>query len=482
MLVAFSDLHLSDEKTAVNVHPSAFTRTMKKLIMVNRDKDRDNSNTQIKEIIIVLLGDIFDFVRTDYWLDEDKINVSERPWNGTIDKESGMNSGSKNLEKHFTNVLEDIFNTGSSKAFFDTLNFIKTDSNIPVKIVYVIGNHDRILNNYISLQNKIAAKFGDYAYKTAGKKDEIVFVNEYMNKDYAVFCRHGHEWDEDNYGFELHNLLNLKNKQKDSKFDNSNNSYISVNKIQSIGEMITSELMSGIIYRLKGKVKKNFLDTLKNLNNVRPMTDAFNWLFWYGSSMKSNQSGDRNLLFKEFKNSLVSVLNSGLSERWSKTEVFDITAYLNGLLLFIKNLDFNNASDFVNATNSIKKIKNKFKNPKDSLLNGAKDDFSKINSSNNDNKKIKPDNRIQYILYGHTHEARNDYFDGFIDGSVEMYINTGTFLPYIQMTKNDTFASAHQMTMVFIYMRDEDTEDNIVNKNPTLDLWNGIKRKEYIVK
>ena len=55
---------------------------------------------------------------------------------------------------------------------------------------------------------------------------------------------------------------------------------------------------------------------------------------------------------------------------------------------------------------------------------------------------------IQYILYGHTHEARHDYFFGDKNGKVKMYINTGTFLPYIQKTKDKkSFASAYQMTI-----------------------------------
>lgn len=35
------------------------------------------------------------------------------------------------------------------------------------------------------------------------------------------------------------------------------------------------------------------------------------------------------------------------------------------------------------------------------------------------------------------------------------------------------------MTMVFIYRKDEDTEDGEPNKYPTMELWNGIKRKVY---
>ena len=86
---------------------------------------------------------------------------------------------------------------------------------------------------------------------------------------------------------------------------------------------------------------------------------------------------------------------------------------------------------------------------------------------------------IEYVVYGHTHEAENVYFRGEIDGRVRMYVNTGTYLPLIQRAKNGGFVTAHQMTMAFFYGKDEDQED----KKPdtvTMDVWNGIKRKVYV--
>lgn len=472
MLVAFSDLHLSDETTSVNVHQDAFKRILKNLIVVNRDKERDRSTTRIKEIIIVLLGDIFDFVRTDYWLDENNLKPEERPWNGSLNKSTGMNED-KNLEKHYSKVLDGIFNTESSIGFFETLNTIKESSSIPVNIVYVVGNHDRVLNNFPSLKDRIAEKLDRYSYKLKGKEDEIKFVNEYRNDDYALFCRHGHEWDKDNYGYEFYKLLNNKNKHQTDMFDKC------ISKVQSVGEVITCELMSGIIYRLKSVVQEDFLNTIKNLNNVRPMADSFSWLYWFGSGVKSGQSKDRDTLFEVFKESLRFVLISDLAKKWDETKFIDITEGFKTLLFLINDLDFKKASGRVKFLNSVNKAISKFRVPKDMLLDGAAEDFAKINPQLDTNSKTL---KTQYILYGHTHEARNDYINGYVNGSVEMYINTGTFLPYIQRTSNDSFASAHQMTIVFIYRRDEDTEGNTDNANPTLELWNGIKRKEYKVR
>lgn len=453
MLVVFSDLHISDETTSFNVKPEAFTKILQKEIELCSQRN------EAKEIRIILNGDIFDFVRTDYWL---KLDVKERPWNGSLDRNTAMNSDSALMDKHYGNILDGISKTKSCIGFFKMLNVIsqKFSGNKDVKISYVIGNHDRILNTSAYLRNKIKE------YLHAYKPSSVEFVNEYLNgEQYSVLCRHGHEWDEVNYGIELYKFLNNKNDfvprfQRD------------IYQLQTIGEVITAELMSGIIYRTGLQTKDSkFIDSLKDLNNVRPLTDAFVWLYWYGVTIKAN---NKNILLDAFKDSLRSLLSSELSKLWDKTksEIWlfsgDITDRFEQMLDLIEDLDF----DAINKYVEIYKIfDNIFGSSKDDYVEGAKKEFQ---------NKYYIDKGIQYIMYGHTHEERHDYFAGDREGRVKMYINTGTFLPYIQKTlDNKSFASAFQMSMVFIYRKDEDTIDGKSNDFPTLELWNGIKRKKY---
>jgi hypothetical protein len=85
----------------------------------------------------------------------------------------------------------------------------------------------------------------------------------------------------------------------------------------------------------------------------------------------------------------------------------------------------------------------------------------------------------QYVLYGHTHKAKNVAISAAPDGRVRMYINTGTLLPLIQRTSSrDGFSTAAQMTVAFFYRTDEDKTGR-ADLGPTLDLWNGIRRKNY---
>jgi hypothetical protein len=82
-------------------------------------------------------------------------------------------------------------------------------------------------------------------------------------------------------------------------------------------------------------------------------------------------------------------------------------------------------------------------------------------------------------VYGHTHRARHDYFHGNQDGTVQMYVNAGTYLPLITETEDgQSFASSIQMAYVYIYRVDEDLD----TKEPgttSMDVWTGIRRKVY---
>ena len=61
MLVLVSDLHLTDERTARNVNPEVFK-------LFGAEVAATAKKRGARETVLVLLGDIIDLVRTDYWL------------------------------------------------------------------------------------------------------------------------------------------------------------------------------------------------------------------------------------------------------------------------------------------------------------------------------------------------------------------------------------------------------------------------------
>jgi UDP-2,3-diacylglucosamine pyrophosphatase LpxH len=480
VLSVISDIHLSDGSTSFNVNGDAFKNIFKNNVLDSVAPDRLNVTRKkpgkAKEVKIILLGDILDFVRTDYWLS--KVKPEHRPWNGEIDAITGMNIDSE-LKKHYENVLDLIINAEDKSAadFFDTLKELKEEikikRNIPFTVYYVVGNHDRILNNFSELKDKIRNRleFDD---------KDIIFTNSFKDvEDYTTVCLHGHEFDEHNYGDKLYCALNKE------KFDESNKFAEKYYKVQSIGEAVTCELMSGLIYRLKSKVPNQFLTAVKDVNNVRPMLNVFSWISWFGKQGIGTEQEHSELL-KAFRDSLKDLVETSLAKEWDKVKYDfllhgDLIYFLKWGLSAIDGIDFEEASNLVKVYRIFYEIKSRFKN----LFNPIDEDEYQKAALNLFKKPEYKD--AQFALMGHTHEALHVYFKGEIDDKVNMYVNTGTYLPFISgwgSAAEPFFVNANQMTLINIYRRDEDLiiDESGIKKNnlyPTLVLWDGIKRKKY---
>ncbi|MDO8785917.1 MAG: hypothetical protein Q7J12_06830 [Syntrophales bacterium] len=64
MLVFLSDIHLTDGSSGTTIEPRAFH----KFCRILQDVVGNPQETKIEEIEIVLLGDIFDVIRSNIWL------------------------------------------------------------------------------------------------------------------------------------------------------------------------------------------------------------------------------------------------------------------------------------------------------------------------------------------------------------------------------------------------------------------------------
>jgi hypothetical protein len=140
MLVLVSDLHLTDERTARNVNPEAFKLFGAEVAATARKRGA-------RETILVLLGDIIDLVRTDYWLRQ-RLAPDERPWGGKLDPKTGMNSDSKAIERQFLTILQDILGSPTAQQFIITLT--ELERTCPAFSVRYVGNQDGTVKMYIN--------------------------------------------------------------------------------------------------------------------------------------------------------------------------------------------------------------------------------------------------------------------------------------------------------------------------------------------
>ncbi len=445
MLAIISDLHFSDGSTSTNVPETAFIEILFDEIMDSAiDKDA-------KEVKIILLGDIFDLGRTDYWM---TIPKEERPWNGELSEKTAMNVDPR-VEIHNLNVLKLIMKDRSSKAFIAGIKDLYHTIGVPFEVVFVIGNHDRTFHNFQSMKDHLTKVMNPVP---------ITFVPWWQDDTYRILCRHGHEWSDECYGYELCRDV-LKGKPG-GRFDPK------CYQVQTIGEVVTAEIMSGLIWRLKSMLGVSdpvLFESLKDANNVRPEITVLDWLTWIGRK----RFGDRQkeLVYEALINSLDGFLGTELADMWDelKRDILirgDLVDRIQLLRKIIAKSSFDELRkdmDFINWSKHL----NPF-GKKDAYVEGAKMDFDQFPN-------------VDTVVYGHTHEAKQVVLRGSIDGAAQRYLNTGTYLPLIDKATEAGFARSLRLSLTFIYGPNEDSHaDNPkVKDTVSLEFWMGMKQKQY---
>lgn len=478
MLAIFSDVHLTDETTARNVEVGAIHYLQDAIVAAAR--------REIDEVRIVMLGDIVDFVRTDYW-HRNGIPVDSRPWGGLLDPATGMNSNTGAIEHQFAEILAAIMAAPATRALLDMLNGLPEALGRPVNVTYVVGNHDRVFSNFPALR----AMFAE-----ALPRVTLEFTHALVAPTYGVLARHGHEWDDVCHGWTFARRV-LRRSGRMRRFDEE------AYRVMAIGEPITAELMSGLIHNVREQlaprldagdaVARAFFDSLFELNNLRPIVHLFHWLAWMASAGIPGPLARRRrrgrpaaeglleqfgpVLITAVRDALDTLLRSSLVRRWERIRPNrlwwgDTTYHLRLLRALLRTgISAESLAWLVSTGVTLKSAWQKvFPPPPDDLVRGARSEFQADGI----------DPRIQYVVYGHTHEARHDCFSA--PGPhepVQMYINTGTYLPLIERSEDGQgYLTTSQMTMVFFYSETEDTR-NRAGDGPTLAIWNGVRRKRH---
>jgi len=456
MLALVSDLHFSDGSTAHNVDPGAFD-------LLGADIEGALKHKKPNDVQIVLLGDIIDLVRTDYW-ERNEIAPGERPWGGGLDPGTAININAAAVEKQFGDILNAILAGASFQGLATMLKGLGEKVGKPVRVTYVIGNHDRMLHNFPVLKNKIATALNPVSV-TFETRLPSTSVTDWP---YGVLARHGHEFDEACHGWEFYRRV-LNPGSPVGRFNPA------VYRVQALGEVITAELMSGFIARLGKVVSPAVLDEYKDVNNLRPMTAVFSWIAWLLRQPSSTAAP--SVVIAALRTSLGAVLGCSLAKRWDdlKPDLIvsgDLTDYLSKLhYLLTKRGGIDLLERVLPIVDELQAKLNISLDSTDSTL------FKAAEREATEGEAAPAD--IQFILYGHSHDARYDCFRGRVDGRVKMYVNTGTFLSFIDRTLDGRgFFTSHRLSYVLVYAPEEDP-DQRRDHWPTMDVWNGLRFKRY---
>lgn len=388
MLVFLSDIHLTDGTSGETIHSGAFRGFV-------QDLKRMAKSAKARELEIVLLGDIFDLIRSEQWM-ETKV----RPWD-----EKGPEQ-----EKATKAILQGILkkNKASLDYLRDFFDLKINGKKIPVRFTYLIGNHDWLINRYPSCR--------EIVWEALGITSDKPFAWETHWKDYKVFARHG----------DLYDRLNYDGKSRNAS---------------SLGDAIVIEVINQFPKEVERRLDssreaRTLVTELKEIDNVRPYWEVPTWIM--GIVRRVHQPG----------------LSNKIRDAWNKrVEEFFALPFVKKRDKWGPDM-----VDLLQEALPITRFEvseARFRLIQRLFTFFALDAYPK---KAYEEASIKV-GRAHYVLYGHTHEHQIAPLDLGPNRLRKIYFNTGTWRKVHVRTlfdrPNREFLSWHVLTFVCFYRRDE---------------------------
>ena len=439
MLVVISDTHLTDGSSGETVRAGAFRIFAQALsdLAYDASKRADGRYEPIKELHLLLLGDILDVIRSTQWLDD-----PVRPWDDPL---------SSAFTSKITAITQKILsNNRESLAILKSFKDGRTitippatpdgapadvgwnpdaEGRVPVDVhtYYTVGNHDWFYHlrgpAYDDLRRDIVQAIGldnppdmPFPHDPAEFSQSAAFQRlAAAYTQHSVFARHGDIYDPDNF---------------DGDRDKS-----------SIGDAIVVDLIDkfspAVQAQLGSAVPAEFIQGLREVDNIRPLSDVAAWI--------------DGLLRRTCPDPLVAKQVKGV---WNQlaSEFFKIP--------------------FVRGHSKVDRIEwaqNLTSGFSLNLLNWLVQKFGGLfpssDSPNYKNALQEPaflDRSARCIVYGHTHQYLLTPLEVSIapQGPLnQVYLNSGTWRPYHQLAKyhpqEEQFVPYHLMTYLAFYQDDE---------------------------
>lgn len=342
MLIIVSDMHLTDQTLAPSVPLKALEQFM---VEVKRIADK------AKSVEIVLLSDIFDVLRSSHWLVKISganlmyVPVDIRPWHA-VDTP---------IERIVSTILSDI--KKSYSTFFEEIRRLDN-----VKLSWVPGNHDRLIKITDAgkqFLNDIGVQLADY---------------EILRRDYGVFARHGHCFDDFNI--------------RDGNYE-----------LAPVGDGIVIEILNNLQIEVAKKrriVNFNHPDIafLGAMEYVRPYTQVPIWIH------KKTETLQDELLRNRTREAWRNVVDN-----FQKSEILELLPTFQRKL-FLELLE--KSKNFRNPIIALLGIFEKIVEQPEKYIEKASTESALSDPS------------IQHVVYGHTHVPQRHRLK-----NNKYYVNTG---------------------------------------------------------
>lgn len=412
MLVIVSDIHLTDGTSGVTIHSGAF----KKFALYLKDMAE---TAKAKEVEIVLLGDIIDLIRSDYWLRSDI-----RPWSKPGDRD-GEGKGLKDYTIKILGRISKKTDNKKSMTHLEEFREEMTNQGVSTKITYIIGNHDWLINRYPETRTKVARFLG---IKNPNQYKNKMFATEGFWEDYKVFARHGDIYDPFNF---------------DEDRDAS-----------SLGDAIVIDLINKFPETVKNTIGSatdpDLISELREIDNIRPLIDIPLWI--HGACRRAKSPETEKQVKKVWNRLVDAFLKNKFVKKHDKPWRMDV---VDALQLGLKISKFISLKDMINLP-----LRKFYKKRGDYVSKAFHEEYVRRNMA-------------EFIVYGHTHHHQVVPLDQVpVPGGIlqKTYFNTGTWRRVHENTtfdeENQEFLSRDVMTFIAFYLKEE-------RGNRRFEVWNG---------
>jgi len=429
MIVFISDTHFEDGSAGEhNLPPEAFRIFFEDMVWHIEHRG-------IEEVTLVLLGDIFDLLRSEYWLDP-SLPDEGKPWAIPL-------PDAASLGVHAGAVLDGILrkNAAALAAFREGVETLR-QACAKVTVVFVPGNHDRLVNHSEPLREQVRAAL---SVKGSGR-----FRNFFEDRDYGVHARHGHE-------FDIHNFANV------GSFDEAD--YDAV----PIGDPMTTEFLTRIPVLVEAmadkhglsptevdirKLKRNFQD----IENVRPLSATIDWLLYQVQIQPELEAAIEDAVdeaVRYFKS--LPFVKAWIERHDSWRNPWDEADQLQLAFWALERFKILSARELMPIVERVMNLSL----GRDPLIDAAAELFSHLDPS------------ICFVVLGHTHAAQQSAVALETIGGHQvrrMYLNSGTWRPrHRRCYVGNGFVDWKEMAYCIIYSADERRH----SQGPTFETWSG---------
>lgn len=423
MLLFLSDLHLTDGTSGATIKPTAFR------IFAESVKNLASEVKDLKEIRVVLLGDIFDVIRSSEWLGRDV-----RPWDA---KSVAQNDA-------VTAIVDKILTENVSALDYllsieETANALK----VPFAIEYIVGNHDWLINRYDKAIQAISERLSpspSLPTTPSLPATQNLFATEAYFPAYKAYACHGDKYD----------AFNCAGDRDGASIGDA----IVIELLNRFPNEVEKKLRDSEAFGITQEEKLRIVALLKEIDNVRPLLDVPTWVLMVQKKVENENV--RRMIDETWHSCVNRFLKLDFIKRFDKFMWPDL---VDGLELVLKL-----------SSHSSGRMREKLAETMKSMM--ADTEGEEYQKRAYDELKLRS-GEAKFVLYGHTHDHQVIPLDQVPNNILipedQIYFNTGTWRKTWNRTAfdrvNREFVGWHVLTYVALFSHDENGEYNF-------EVWN----------